>query len=236
LARFDSWGEAVGFVLIGGAVMACAIGALGSTAGPEVAQIGPAAVEEPFVAYDVEVLDLLPAPLDDEEPPIPVEEPELEVEAVEQPIVAVAMAEEAVPERAEAPRPPEKRVASRKVCTQAADPGIVPRGEGAWTVQDEVIQRYTRHWNRLEDLGWSAPHRGPDGKSVGLRIGGIRCGSDPWDAGFRNGDVIHAVNGRAVRTLPQAVLVYGAIHGDRVFEVEITRRGERRVLRYRLAG
>lgn len=126
------------------------------------------------------------------------------------------------------------KTVSRKKCTEAPDPLIRSTGPDRWTVRPGVVQRYTRDWSNLDQLGWSEPHDGPDGRGDGLQIGGIRCGSDVWDAGFRSGDVIHSVNGKAVKTIPQALLVYAAIHGADAFRVEITRAGARKILTYRL--
>jgi hypothetical protein len=119
-------------------------------------------------------------------------------------------------------------------CTETADSAIVSTAPGRWTVDQSVVRRYTRDWSRLDQLGWSRSHKDAQGRNDGLELGGIRCGSDIYDAGFRNGDVIHTVNGRKVHSIPQAVIAYGALHNDKSFSVEITRRGKRQVLTYRL--
>lgn len=127
---------------------------------------------------------------------------------------------------------------ARERCAEAGggQDGIVATGPGSWTVHRDVIRRYSRDWSSLDTLGWSRPHAGPDGRNDGMLIGGVRCGSDLHRAGLRAGDVVHSVNGRAVRSVPEAVVVYAAVRGDREVSVEISRKGERRTLTYRLIG
>jgi hypothetical protein len=137
---------------------------------------------------------------------------------------------EAVPAKGGEARPAKKG----RRCTEPTDPAIVTTGPGRWTIDQSVVRRYTRDWSRLDQLGWSQSHKDAQGRSDGLELGGIRCGSDIHDAGFRNGDVIHAVNGRKVHSIPQALMAYTALHNDETFSVEITRRGKRQVLTYRL--
>jgi hypothetical protein len=146
---------------------------------------------------------------------------------------ASAPAAVATPPRADATEPAAPR-ARRHRCTTPSDPAIAASGEGSWTVNRSVVHRYTRDWSRLGELGWSRVHEDPTGRADGFEIGGVRCGSDLWDAGVRNGDVVHSVNGRAVRSVTQAVWAYGALRGEDDLSVRITRKGESRVLRYRL--
>lgn len=129
---------------------------------------------------------------------------------------------------------PSKGKAKARRCPAPDDPGIVSTAPGRWIIRQSVVQRYTRDWSKLGELGWSKTHRREDGRADGLLIGGLSCGSDLHDAGFRSGDVIHTVNGRKVHSVPQAILAYTALHNDHDFTVEITRRGKRQTLRYQL--
>ena len=250
--------DTIAFGLIGIAVVAVGFGSLGAAVSVP-ASPPPAAPVEAAV-FDV---DLMPLPVVN---PITVPAEAAEAapaEVVEPPPAGAAVAtaptiaETPAAPRAERPAPkprakPADRVARRKPaskrgkgkrkgkgkkrCTEAPDPLIVATSADRFTVDRAVIQRYTRNWSRLNELGWSKRHKDSNGKADGMQIGGIRCGSDPFDAGFRNGDVIHAVNGRAVKSIPQALLVYTAIHNDKIFEVDITRRGVRKTLRFRLTS
>lgn len=193
---------------------------------------------EPELEAELEAAPETLAEAAPEEEPAPVRAPRPS-RRVERPdrteAVAVAIAEPLVATESATPKAKKKKPSGgRKPCTEAPDPLIRSLGGDSWEVRKGVVQRYTRDWSNLDDLGWSQPHDGPDGRGDGLQIGGIRCGSDVWDAGFRSGDVIHSVNGRSVKSIPQALLVYAAIHGADRFRVEITRKGEKRTLTYRL--
>lgn len=247
--------DGVMFGLIGAAVVAAAIGTLSSVPSvPSGASTAPAS-PAPAAVYDVDVAQLIPmleAAVADVAEPEAAAEPEPEPQRAasapprDAPVLATVVTEPpAAPRRA--PRPAQHAVlkpqgaaqASAKPkhpkCTIAPDPAIVPTGADSYEVRRAVIRRYASDWSKLDDLGWSAQHDDPaTGKSDGLQIGGIKCGSDPYDAGFRSGDVIHSVNGRSVRSIPQALVVYLAIHDERLFNVEISRRGQRRTLRFAL--
>ena len=104
----------------------------------------------------------------------------------------------------------------------------------AFTVEKSLVNWYITHLAELNRLGWSSKHEGPDGKSVGMRIGGVTCGNDLHLAGIRSGDVVHRVNGHDVRSLTQAIFVYRKVRNDRRIRVELTRRGKPVTLTYRL--
>ena len=121
-------------------------------------------------------------------------------------------------------------------CDPDPNPAIEKTGSGAWTVQRDLVQSYARSIKKLNSLGWSTPHEGSDGRNDGMLIGGVRCGSDLHLAGLRSGDVVHKVNGRSVKSFPQALIVYTKVKGDDLIEVQLTRRGKPTSLRYRLEG
>lgn len=185
-------------------------------------------VEEP--RYEAVWIGAPPRPEEPPEPEPPAA-PVVEAPAPAEPeVVAVAEAPavgvrpKLEPRRARPPRKP-------RGCAVPPDPLIVARGDHVEVHQD-VIQRYTRDWAALDALGWARGHDGPDGRPDGLQVGGFRCGSDPFDAGFRSGDVIHAVNGRRVHNLLQAAVVYARVSGDDDYTVEISRGGVRQTLRF----
>jgi hypothetical protein len=247
------------FGLIGIAVIAAGIGSLGSLSGADPIAVGAAAaVPTAAVTYDVDLLVPTWLPTDFAEAEVPPEAPVGSASAEVPPVaapVAVAQGSDGSLDRVDASpaaaRPERSEAKGHhgavragtadaveprrgRACEEPADPLIVAEGSGSYNIREAVIQRYTRDWSRLGDLGWSEVHRGADGKADGMRIGGIRCGSDPWDAGFRSGDVIHSVNGRRVHNIPQVIAAYAALSGKRAFEVELSRGGARRIVRYRL--
>jgi len=127
------------------------------------------------------------------------------------------------------------RARGRK-CVEEPGEGIVATAENKWTIERDLVQSYTRNFARLDSLGWSRRHDGADGKADGMLIGGVKCNSDLHRAGIRSGDVVHSVNGRGVTSFVDAFFVYTKVRNDPVVRVEITRRGQRKLLVYRLVG
>jgi len=129
-----------------------------------------------------------------------------------------------------------KKAKRSKRCDAAPDqPMIDEVGPQHYAVDRDLVKSYTRSLKRLNELGWSKPHEGPDGRKDGMFIGGVKCGSDLHIAGLRSGDVVHTVNGRKVKSFAQALLVYQAVRNDDRVVVEVTRRGKRRTLTYDLS-
>jgi hypothetical protein len=131
---------------------------------------------------------------------------------------------------------PEKPRKGRRTCQPAPIPEIVHQGGTLWTVDRSLVKTYTSNLGKLDELGWSKQHDGPDGKPDGMLIGGVRCNNDLHRAGLRSGDVVHSVNGHAVKSIPSALFAYMAVKNDRTIRVLITRDGKRQTLAYRLTG
>ena len=146
---------------------------------------------------------------------------------------------------ATAPTAPKARTTARttsskskrqKRCAAQPDQPMISRTDsGSFAVDRDLVRSYARSPKRINQLGWSRPHKDDGGSKDGMLIGGVRCGSDLHQAGIRSGDVIHTVNGRKVKSYAQALLVYTAVRNDEVIVVELTRRGSRKTLRYRIS-
>jgi len=78
----------------------------------------------------------------------------------------------------------------------------------------------------VQRLGRALLHRGPDGEFDGFRVSAIRAGSLPEVIGFKNGDVVHAINGHAVNDISAAMNAYSSLMTEDEFAFDITRRGE----------
>jgi len=57
-------------------------------------------------------------------------------------------------------------------------------------------------------------------------VGNLRCGSPLTQLGIRNGDVVHRINGRPVRSLMAAMAALRSLRRNDRVHVELTRRGE----------
>ena len=91
-----------------------------------------------------------------------------------------------------------------------------------------------RHPNQIRKLGHASWHRDDEGEIVGFKVRRIRCGSPLHQAGFRNGDIIHTVNGSSPRTVVQAITLWLKMRKKTFVRVVLTRNGEQLKFRYRL--
>jgi len=120
----------------------------------------------------------------------------------------------------------------RKPCDPVEE--ITKLGERKWRVERSLIDYYAHHLKELDRQAATKTMRGEDGKAIGVRVYVPRC-SILRKVGFRNGDIIHSVNGRKVATVPQAVASWLALRKKKDFEVELTRKDGREVtFRYRV--
>ena len=114
------------------------------------------------------------------------------------------------------------------------DPRIERKGEGRWSIDRDLVDTYTGDLKAAASLAWVGWHRDGEGEIAGFKVKRIRCGSVLHQAGFRNGDIITAINGRPVTTIPQALSAYRKLRKKRTLDVDLERRGASRRLRYRL--
>jgi len=110
-------------------------------------------------------------------------------------------------------------------CQDRVD-GIDDIGEGHYRVERSVLDHYTR-LNEALKLAAVAWHRDERGKIDGFSVYRIRCGNPLAQVGLRNGDVIHSINGKRVRSIPHAILVVAKVKRKDRIHVIGSRRGER---------
>ncbi|MCB9777702.1 MAG: hypothetical protein H6742_03990 [Alphaproteobacteria bacterium] len=133
----------------------------------------------------------------------------------------------------EAP-PVQQRKRGRK-CADASG-AIEDRGDGLFEVERELVDMYVNDLKLAAELASVAWHDDAEGKRDGFRIRRIRCGTVLHEAGFRNGDVVHAVNGKKIRTVLGAIGAYRKLKRKDFLRVDITRQsGETIRLRYQIS-
>jgi hypothetical protein len=111
---------------------------------------------------------------------------------------------------------------------------IVHVSNTRYRVEKAYVNSMARHPNEIRKLGHASWHRDDEGEIVGFRVRRIRCGSPLHQAGFRNGDIIHTVNGRSPRTVVQAIALWFKMRKKTFVRVVLTRNGEELKFRYRL--
>lgn len=186
------------------------------------------------------------AELDPEPPAPPAHEPEPEPASAPEPEPQVAELGTPEPRRAAPERRPrvqpkpvrptrtaKKRGGRKRDCGED-NPLIDRTSAGVFTVERDLVEYYVTHLRALDSLGWVKANKEKGGKSDGLRVGGVKCGSDLHQAGIRSGDVIHTANGLKLKNLTQAVFVYTRLRKKSSVELAITRDGKLRKVRYRI--
>lgn len=123
---------------------------------------------------------------------------------------------------------------TRPEACPATSNGIARRSDGSFLLDRRVVDGYAKNPGSLARQARVAWHRGADGRTDGFRLGGIACGSELHAAGLRNGDVVHAINGKPLTTIPQALWAYSSLRGADELVLRVTRKGKVRSLRYHL--
>jgi general secretion pathway protein C len=72
------------------------------------------------------------------------------------------------------------------------------------------------------------------GKADGFRLTQIKPNSLFTKMGFRNGDIVHSINNRSIRTTDDMVAFYQNLRSGQDIVLEITRRGRKETLRYHI--
>ena len=104
-----------------------------------------------------------------------------------------------------------------------------------YDVDKALIDTYVDDLDAAARLAWTAWHNDAAGEIDGFSVRRIRCGSPLHEAGFRNGDVVHSVNGREIQSIPDAMRAYRKVKRKDTLKVNLTRKdGSSRQLRFNL--
>ncbi len=121
----------------------------------------------------------------------------------------------------------------RRACLEPVA-GISETGAWRYDVERDLVSSYTNNLRQASRLAVTSWHR-TDGEIDGFRVKRVRCGSPLHQLGFRNGDVIHSVNGRPVTSTVQALTAFRRLRKNDVLNVKVTAwKGQRKTLRFRL--
>lgn len=95
-----------------------------------------------------------------------------------------------------------------------------------YSVDRSVMERFLtiEEALKLARVSW---HRNAKGKVDGFRLHRVACGSPLTQVGLQNGDVIHDINGRQVRSLPEALIAVRKVKRHDAIKVNISRNGKR---------
>ncbi len=108
--------------------------------------------------------------------------------------------------------------------------------EGTFEIARSLVDLYVGDLEKAQRLAYVAWHRDEAGKIDGFRVRRIKCGSVLDQAGFRNGDVVHSVNGKKIRTVFGAIAAYRRLKNKEHLKVDVTsEQGEGRQMKYRIS-
>ena len=131
------------------------------------------------------------------------------------------------------PSPPKKKAQPKRDCSSKIK-GVRKVGENRYVIPAAVVDTYVNDLKKAEKLavvGWAMKN----GKKQGVRIKRIRCRSVLKDAGFKNGDVVLAVNNTPVDSYPKVLRAYLKVkRTDNRLTVKVRRNGKVFTMRYRL--
>jgi len=106
--------------------------------------------------------------------------------------------------------------------------GILQLGPREWRINESLRDHYAKDFGELQTLASPRAHRDSAGQIDGYVLRLQRYGL-AHQAGFRNGDVVHSVNGHALRTWSSVLAAYQKLRGENELRVSLTRRNGKRL-------
>ena len=101
------------------------------------------------------------------------------------------------------------------------------------TLKSDQIESALENLDQLMESARIRPHI-EEGKPSGISITGIKPNTIFRKMRLRNGDVITGVNGDPIETVEDAMKIFGDLTSASEVQVEIKRRGRKRVLNYKI--
>jgi general secretion pathway protein C len=101
------------------------------------------------------------------------------------------------------------------------------------TLQGDQIENALENLDQLMEQARIRPHI-EDGKPSGISITGIKPNTVFRKMRLRNGDIITGVNGTPIESVEDAMQVFGDLSSSPEVQLEIKRRGRKRVLNYKI--
>ena len=101
------------------------------------------------------------------------------------------------------------------------------------TLQSDQIESALENLDQLMDQAQIRPHI-EEGKPSGISITGIKPNTVFRKMRLRNGDIITGVNGTPIETVEDAMKIFSDVKSASELQVEIKRRGQKRVLNYKV--
>jgi general secretion pathway protein C len=101
------------------------------------------------------------------------------------------------------------------------------------TLKSDQIENALENLDQLMEQARIRPHI-EDGKPSGISITGIKPNTVFRKMRLRNGDIITGVNGSPIESVEDAMQLFGDLSSAPEVQLEIKRRGRKRVLNYKI--
>jgi general secretion pathway protein C len=101
------------------------------------------------------------------------------------------------------------------------------------TLRSDQIENALENLDQLMEQARIRPHI-EEGRPAGISITGIKPNTIFRKMRLRNGDIITGVNGDSIETVEDAMKIFGDLTSASEVQVEIKRRGRKRVLNYKI--
>jgi len=124
---------------------------------------------------------------------------------------------------------------SPRVARKEASPPRLPVSPSPrqLTLKSDQIENALENLDQLMEQARIRPHI-EDGKPSGISITGIKPNTVFRKMRLRNGDIITGVNGTAIESVEDAMQIFGDLSSAPEVQLEIKRRGRKRVLNYKI--
>jgi len=106
--------------------------------------------------------------------------------------------------------------------------GILQLSDRQWRISESLRDVYAKDIEKLQSLARPRIHRDDSGEIDGYLLRLERYGL-AHQAGLRNGDVVHAVNGHTLGSWPSVLAAYQKLRREDVLRVQLTRRNGKRL-------
>lgn len=125
--------------------------------------------------------------------------------------------------------------AGSPIARRAASPPKLPVSPipGRLTLRGDQIENTLENLDQLMDQARIRPHI-EEGRPSGISITGIKPNTIFRKMRLRNGDIITGVNGTPIESVEDAMQLFGDLSSASEVQLEIKRRGRKRVLNYKI--
>ncbi len=123
---------------------------------------------------------------------------------------------------------------SSKAKSDDEDEDIQKTGDNKYVVEQELVDKILENPEKLYSQVRVVPHKGADGEIDGYRLSGIRRKSFFARLGVKNGDIVHAVNGKPLTSMSAAMEAYNSMQSSKDFNFDLTRRNQKQTFEYEI--